>query len=129
MVAEDGKLRELATIPLNRLPMWLANIKVGGCRETRHPYQGRSQQMDIAARLGYKTPRHAVNRHCKGGTKRSIPSKGGMQGCTETVHPYQGPLSPSPRLRPDVRAKPPSTGRNAGRPLLNRGGGRPATRG
>ena len=37
---------------------------------------------DIAARLGYKAPRHAVSRHCRGGTKRSIPSRSGMQEMT-----------------------------------------------
>ena len=29
--------------------------------------------------LGYSTPRHAVTRHCKGGTKRAVPTNGGIQ--------------------------------------------------
>lgn len=29
--------------------------------------------------LGYSTPRHAVTRHCKGGTKHAVPTKGGIQ--------------------------------------------------
>lgn len=34
---------------------------------------------DVATSLGYKEPHKAVSRHCKGGTKRTIPTKGGPQ--------------------------------------------------
>lgn len=35
--------------------------------------------VECAAILGYSTPRHAVTRHCKGGTKRAVPTNGGIQ--------------------------------------------------
>lgn len=34
---------------------------------------------DVAAALGYSDPKKAIARHCKGGTKRPLPTKGGEQ--------------------------------------------------
>ena len=34
---------------------------------------------ECAKILGYATPRHAISRHCKGGMKRAVPTKGGVQ--------------------------------------------------
>lgn len=34
---------------------------------------------DVAVPLGYKEPHKAIARHCKGGTKHPIPTKGGIQ--------------------------------------------------
>lgn len=34
---------------------------------------------DVAAALGYNEPHKAIARHCKGGTKRPIPTSGGIQ--------------------------------------------------
>jgi len=34
---------------------------------------------ECAEILGYATPRHAVSRHCKGGTKRAVLTNGGEQ--------------------------------------------------
>ena len=34
---------------------------------------------DIAAALGYDEPHKAIQRHCKGGMKRPIPTAGGTQ--------------------------------------------------
>lgn len=37
---------------------------------------------DIAEALGYDQPRKAIERHCKGGTKRTLLTNGGMQETT-----------------------------------------------
>ena len=34
---------------------------------------------DVAAALGYSDPQKAIARHCKGGTKRPLPTNGGEQ--------------------------------------------------
>lgn len=34
---------------------------------------------ECAQILGYSTPRHAISRHCKGGTKRAVLTGGGLQ--------------------------------------------------
>ncbi|MDR2515416.1 MAG: phage antirepressor KilAC domain-containing protein [Christensenellaceae bacterium] len=45
--------------------------------------------VDCATTLGYKTPRHAVTRHCKGGMKRAVPTNGGVQ---EKIYIPEGDL-------------------------------------
>ena len=45
---------------------------------------------DFAAAMGYADPKKAIARHCKGGTKRPLPTAGGIQ---DMVVIFQGDIN------------------------------------